>query len=95
VADRNLFDEIREGSEGAIKRGEVGEGGGGRGSEGRARNDADTTLHHIPFASFKKRTFETYLNYSILRKKSVLLYLIRLVFFVVRNKTRCDKLVHG
>jgi hypothetical protein len=25
---------------------------GGRGSEGRARNDADTTLHLFPFASF-------------------------------------------
>jgi hypothetical protein len=32
-----------------LKRGRL-----GRGSEGRARNDADTTLHLYPFASFKR-----------------------------------------
>jgi hypothetical protein len=54
----------REGSEGALgKRGRL-----GRGSEGRARNDADTTLHLFPFASFTRGISGHYLN-SPLRKK--------------------------
>jgi hypothetical protein len=45
--------ESREGSEGAIEKGEL-----GRGSEGRARNDADTTLHLIPSLPSKRDSVE-------------------------------------
>jgi hypothetical protein len=50
-----------------LKRGEL----GGGGSEGRARNDADTTQHYIDFPSLPSRIESSgmYLNYATSGKK--------------------------
>jgi len=56
--------ESKEGSEGAIEKGEVREGERGEGEERCGHN-----ITSNPFASFNKRHRESYLNSSIVKKK--------------------------
>jgi hypothetical protein len=59
-----------------LKRGEVGEGERGEGEERCGHN-----ITSNPFASFNKRHCESYLNYSTVKKKSVILSSFKISFF--------------